>query len=147
MLLLLRFSAKRNATYNLWLAWLWHLHISISKRIFRESLLALWSVGLTYRDVSIYYRNVIYKLQQQLHSLCVCLSVCECVLCLMRFQQKTLWTRAKLFICRNCWECVCEWVCVYGSVCWCVRVSVVVQVILSAALSLSLSLLQVSGTN
>lgn len=38
-------------------------------------------------------------------------------------------------------------VCVYGSVCWYVRVSVVVQVILSAALSLSLSLLQVSGTN
>lgn len=58
---------------------MWHLHISISKRIFRESLLALWSVGLTYRDVSIYYRNAIYKLQQQLHSLCVCPSVCECV--------------------------------------------------------------------
>lgn len=60
---------------------MWDLHIStsISKRIFRESLLALWSVGLTYRDVSIYYRNAIYKLQQQLHSLCVCLSVCVCV--------------------------------------------------------------------
>lgn len=59
--------------------WLLHISVSISKRIFRESLLALWSVGLTYRDVSIYYRNAIYKLQQQLHSLCVCLSVCVCV--------------------------------------------------------------------
>lgn len=137
MLLLLRFSAKRNATYNLWLAWMWHLHISISisKRIFRESLLALWSVGLTYRDVSIYYRNAIYKLQQQLHSL-----VYVCVLCLMRFQQKTLWTRAKLFICRNCWECVCEWVCVWECVLVCACVCGGASNTICCSLTLSFSL-------
>lgn len=72
----------------------------------------------------------------------VCVSVCQCVcvLCLMRFQQKTLWTRAKLFICRNCWECVCEWVCVWECVLVCACVCGGASNTICCSLTLSFSL-------
>lgn len=109
--------------------------------------MALWSVGLTYRDVSIYYRNAIYKLQQQ-HTVCtVCLSVSVCVCVVLNeisaenpldknealYLQELLRMRVLMDVC----VCMEVYVCVCGgasnTICF--------------SLSLSVSLLQVSGTN
>lgn len=103
-------------------------------------MLALWSVGLTYRDVSIYYRNAIYKLQQQ-HTVCtVCLSVsvcvCVCVVLNEISAENPLDKNEALYLQELLRMRVLMDVCV----CIGVYVCVVVQVILSASLSLSLYL-------